>query len=120
MLIAEMHLFKMIENYFTDPLLNQDPLEAAEDPSPEDSDSSKEAVTEPEAEYLWEINSLVTSIYKFYFNAANVEDKWFINEKLDLAYLSASASDFIPSDISTDVDRNSLSAIDVLTSLHDQ
>jgi len=40
MLIAEKHPFMGVENYFTDSLLYQEPFEAAEDPSPEDSDLS--------------------------------------------------------------------------------
>jgi len=51
-------------------------------------------------------------------NIANVEGEWFINEYLDLAYLSVLASDFVPSDTSADVDSNHMSVIDALTSLH--
>jgi len=51
-------------------------------------------------------------------NTANIEGEWFINENLDLTYLSALNSDFIPSDTSTDIDSDPLSAINVLTSLH--
>ena len=60
-LIAEEHPFKGIENYFTDSLLYQDPLETAKDPSPENPDSGNEADTkpEPEEECLWEINLFV-------------------------------------------------------------
>ena len=50
--------------------------------------------------------------------ATNVEGEWFINEDLDLAYLSVLASDFLPSDTSTNIDCDPLSAIDVLTLLH--
>ena len=49
-LITEKHLFKGVENYFTDSLLYHDPLEAVEDPSLENLDSGNEADTEPEAE----------------------------------------------------------------------
>ena len=41
-----------------------------------------------------------------------------LHENLDLAYLSALASDSVPSDASTDVDSDPLSAINDLTSLH--
>jgi len=44
-LIAEKHPFKGMENYFTDFLLYQDPLEATRNPSPEGSDSGNEADT---------------------------------------------------------------------------
>ena len=95
MLIAKQHPFKGVENYFTDSLLYQDPLELAEDPTPEDLDSGNEADTEPklEEECLWEINPLVTNVDKLNFNnTANVEGEWFINENLDLAYFSTLAS----------------------------
>jgi len=51
-------------------------------------------------------------------NTANVEGEWFINENLDLAYLSTLAFDSILSDTSTDADSCPWSAIDVLTSLY--
>ena len=47
MLIVENHPFKRVENYFTDSLLYQDPLELTEDPTPEDHDSGNEADTKP-------------------------------------------------------------------------
>ena len=92
-----------------------------EDPSLEDFDSSSEADTKPELqeEYLWKINPLVTSIDKLNFNNnANVEGEWFINENLDLAYLSVLASDSVPWNTNTDVDSDPLSVIDALTSLY--
>jgi len=46
-LITEKHLFKGVENYFTNSLLYQDSLETAENPSPEDPDSSNEVDVEP-------------------------------------------------------------------------
>ena len=49
-LIAERHLFKGVENYFTDSLLYQDSLEINENPQPEKSDSDNEADVEPEGE----------------------------------------------------------------------
>jgi len=62
---------------------------------------------------------LVMSIDKVDFNTTtNVEGEWFINEILDLVYFFAFASDFVPSDTSTDVDSNQWSAVDALTSLH--
>ena len=69
-LIIEKYPFKRVENYFTDFLLYQDPFEAAEDSSPEDSNSGNKADTEPEPkeECLWELNPLVTSIDKLDFN----------------------------------------------------
>ena len=92
-LIAERHSLKGVENYFTDSLLYQDSLETDENPHPEEPDSGNEADTEPKEECLWEINPLVTSIYKLDFDTtANVEGEWFINENLDLAYFSAFAS----------------------------
>ena len=58
-----------------------------------------------EEECLWEINLLVTGIYKLDFNiTTNIEGEWFIIEDLDLVYFSAFASDSIPSDTSIDVD----------------
>ena len=51
-------------------------------------------------------------------NTANVEDKWYINKNLDLAYFSTLASDSVPSDTSTDVESDSLSATDALASLY--
>ena len=86
---SSQNLFKGVENYFTNSLFYQDPLEATEDSSSEDSDSGNDVDTEPEAveEYLWEINPLVTNIDKLGFNnTANVESEWFINENLNLAY----------------------------------
>ena len=44
-LIAVRHLFKEVENYFTDSL--QDSLEVEENPYPEILDSGNEADTEP-------------------------------------------------------------------------
>jgi len=97
-LIAERHLFKGVENCFTDSLLYQDSLEVNENTHPEESDSGNEAHTEPEEdECLWKINPLVTSIDKLDIDTtANVESEWFINENLDLAYFSTFASDSIP------------------------
>ena len=58
------------------------------------------------------------SIDKLKFDTiANVESEWFINENLNLAYLSAFASDFISSDISTNVGNDSWSVINALTLL---
>ena len=55
------------------------------------------------------------SIDKLDFNnTANVEGEWFINENLDLTYLSSLASDSIPSDTSTDVESNHVSAMHAL------
>jgi len=52
-----------------------------------------------EEECLWEINHLVTGIYKLDFNnTTNIEGEWFIIEDLDLVYFSAFTSDSIPSD----------------------
>jgi len=101
--IAERHPFKGVENYYTDFLLYQDSLETDENPYPEEPVAGNEADTEPEEdECLWEINPLVTSIDKLdIYTTANVEDEWFINENLDLTYLSAFASDSVPSDTST-------------------
>jgi len=39
-------------------------------------------------------------------NTANDVGEWYINEELDLAYFVVLASDFVPSDTSTDVDDN--------------
>ena len=65
-----------------------------------------------------EINFLVTSIDKLDFNTtANIEGEWFINENLDLAYFSAFASNFVPSDTSTDIESDPWSEMDALTSL---
>ena len=69
-MIAERHLFKGVENYFTGSLLYQDSLETNENPQPEEPDSGNEADTESEAEEecLWELNPLVTSINKLDVN----------------------------------------------------
>ena len=50
MLIAERHLFKGVENYFTDSLLYQDSLETNKNPQSEEPDSGNEADIKPEAE----------------------------------------------------------------------
>jgi len=121
MLIAEKYMFKGVKNYFTNSFLYQDPLEATEDPSLEDSDSDNEVDTEPEPKEkcLWELNPLIMSIDKLDFNnTANNVGEWSISENFDLAYLSALASDSVSSDTSTDVNSDPLSTIDVLTSLH--
>ena len=66
-----------------------------------------------------ELNPLVISINKLDVNnTANDAGKWYINEELDLAYLSMFTFDSIPSDTSTDVGDDPWSAIDALTSLH--
>ena len=58
------------------------------------------------------------SIDKLNFDTTdNVEREWFINEDLNLAYFSVFASDSVPSDISTEVDSDPLSAMNALTSL---
>jgi len=44
-LIAEMHPFKGVENYFTDSLLYQDSLETDENPQPEELDSCNELMS---------------------------------------------------------------------------
>jgi len=106
-LITEKHPFKRVENYFTDSLLYQDPLELVEDPTSEDHDSGNEADTElePEEECLWEINPLVTSVDKLDFNNTfDIEGEWFISENVDLTYLSALASNSVPSYTSTDIE----------------
>jgi len=75
-LIAEKYSFKGMENYFTNSLFYQDPLEAAKDPSSEDSDSGNETDTELEVEKecFSKIKPLVMSIDKLDFNnTANVE-----------------------------------------------
>jgi len=51
-------------------------------------------------------------------NTANDVGEWYINEELDLAYFSVFTSDSVPSDTSTDVDDNPLSAINALRALH--
>ena len=51
-------------------------------------------------------------------NAANDVGEWYINEELDLTYLSVFASVSVPSNISTDVGDDPWSAIDALKSLH--
>ena len=119
-LVAERHPFKGVKNYFTNSLLSQDFLEVDENPHPEEPDPGNEADMEPEEnECLWVINSLVTSVDKLNFDTiANVENEWFINEDLNLAYFSVFASDSIPSDISTDVDSDPWSAMNALTSLY--
>ena len=107
MLIVERHPFKGVENYFTDSLLYQDSLETDENPQPEELDSGNEADDEPEVkeECLWELNALITSINKLDANnTTNGVGEWYINEELDLAYFSMFASDFVPSDTSTDID----------------
>jgi len=48
---------------------------------------------------------------------ANNVGEWYINKELDLAYFSIFASDFVPSDTSTDVNDDPWSAINALTSL---
>ena len=70
MLITKKYLFKVVENYFTDPLLYQYSLETAKNPSPEDPDAGNEADTEPEQEeeFLWEINPFITRIDKLGLN----------------------------------------------------
>ena len=92
-----------------------------ENPQPEEPDSGNETDIELEAEEecLWELNPFVTSINKLDINnTANNVGEWHINEELDLAYFSVFASDYVPSDISTDVDDDPWSAIGALTSLH--
>ena len=120
-LITEKHPFMRVENYFIDSLLYQNSLEAAENLSPEDPDSSNEVDANPEQkeEYLWELNPLITSIDNLDFNnTANDEGEWFINEDLNLTYFFALTSDYLPSNISTDIDSDHVSAIHTLTSLH--
>ena len=117
-LIVEKHPFKGAENYFPDSLLYQYSLETNDNPQPENSDSGNKVDTEPEPEEecLWELNPLVTRIDKLNFNnTANDAGEWYVNENLDLAYLSVLASDSIPSNTSTDVDSDLLSIIDTLT-----
>ena len=73
-------------------------METKENPQPEESDSSNEADTEPEAEEecLWELNPLVTSINKLDVNnLANDVGEWYINRELDLAYFSVLAFDSV-------------------------
>ena len=73
-----------------------------ENPQLEELDSGNEADIEPEAECLWELNPLVTSINKLDANnPANDVGEWYINEELDLTYFFVFTSDSVPSD--TDV-----------------
>ena len=84
-----------VKNYITDSLLYQDSLEINENPQPEEPDSGNEADIEPEAEEecLCELNPFVTSINKLDINnTANDAGEWYINEELDVAYLSVFAS----------------------------
>jgi len=69
-LITERHLFKGVENYFTDSLLYKDSLETDKNPQQKELDSGNEADVEPEAEEecLWELNPLETSINKLDVN----------------------------------------------------
>ena len=68
---------------------------------------------------MWELDPLVTSIDKLDVNdTADDVGGCYINEELDLAYFSVSASDSVPSDTSTEVDDDLWSAMDALTSLH--
>jgi len=68
---------------------------------------------------MWELNLLVTTINKLDVNnAADDVGEWYINEELDLAYFSVSASDSVSSDTSTDMDDDPWSAIEALTLLH--
>ena len=81
-----------VENYFTNSLLYQDPLEIDENLQPAELDSDNEADIEPEAEeeYLWELNPLVTSINKLDVNnTANDIGERYINKELDLAFFSS-------------------------------
>jgi len=65
------------------------------------------------------LNSLVTSTNNIDVNnTTNDVGEWYINEELNLAYLSVFASDSVPLDTSTDVGDDPWLAIDVLTSLH--
>ena len=98
-LITKRHPFKGVENYFTDSLLYQDSLEVDENSYQEELNSGNKADTKPEEDkYLWEINPLVTNIGKLGSDTtANIEDEWFINENLDLAYFFAFTSDSVPS-----------------------
>ena len=64
-------------------------------------------------------NLLVMSINKLDVdNTANDVGGWYINEELNLAYLSVFASDSVSSDTSTEADNDPWSAMDALTSLH--
>ena len=119
-LITERHPFKGVENYFTDSLLYQDSVETDEISQPEEPDSGNEADTESEKEEcMWELDPLVTSTNKLDVdNTADDVGGWYLNEDLDLAYLSVFASDSVPSDTSTEVDDDLWSAMDALTSLH--
>ena len=77
-----------------------------ENSQPEEPDSGNEVDIEPDAveECLWELNPLVTSINKLDVNnTANDVGEWYINEELDLVYLSVFASNSVPSDTSTDI-----------------
>ena len=86
-MIAEKYPFKEVEHYFTDSFLYHDSLETDENLQPEEPDSGNEE------ECLWEINLLVTGIYKLDFNnTTNIEGEWFIIEDLDLVYFSAFTS----------------------------
>jgi len=68
---------------------------------------------------LWELNSFMTGIDKLNFNnTANYIGERFINEDLDLAYFFMLASYSIPSDTSTNVDSDFVSAMHALASLH--
>ena len=73
-MIAERHLYKRVENYFTDSLLYQDSLKADENPQPKELDAGNEADIEPEAEeeYLWELNPLVLSVNKLDVNNIDI------------------------------------------------
>jgi len=65
-LIAERHLFKGVKNYFTDSFMCQDSLKTDENLQPEEPDSGNEADVKSQTveEYLWELNSFVTSANK--------------------------------------------------------
>ena len=114
-MIAERNPFKVVEKYFTDSLLYQDSLETDENPNPKELDSGNKTnvESETEEECFWELNPFVTSVNKLDVNnTANDIGEWYINEELDLTYFSVFASNFVPSDTSTDVGDDPWSAID--------
>lgn len=110
-----------MENYSTDAILYENVLEASNEPTEENYDSSNEVDSKPmpleDKDFEYEINPLARSLGKF--SVTDVVDEagdWVINEDIDIAYMPVVASNSLPSYTNTEVDR--LFELETLITFH--
>lgn len=119
---GEIRTLQSCQNYFTDFLLYQDPMETDWEPKDPNSGNETDAELESDEDCPWELDLSVIGQNNLDVNDTAFDDSMrYINENLELAYLFACAFDSVPSNTTTHVDDETneyiCSAIYVLPSL---